>query len=192
MAAMSGYAEAPIPVRWIAGSGNWSNPMNWDIGVVPQNSGDTTYAVVIDSPDPNVVVTLDMSVTLSSLTNAETLCVASGTRTLSATVFNLGYLSATGGTLRLAGSIVSNTGGVIEGKGGVVELTNTTVNGGVLRLTDNANSLIRFSGDMALHSVTWEDQGAGEFQVYRPQLGLWVMECRQDNDWSSMGGCGTA
>ena len=62
---------------------------------------------------------------------------------------------------------VTNGGGMLEAAGGVVELANTTVNGGMLRVTDDANSLIRFSGDVALHGVTWEDPGAGEFQVYR-------------------------
>lgn len=63
-------ASSGLVAHWIGGSGNWSDPTKWDIGVVPNNSGPTSHQVVIDvSGTPTI--TVDQSVTISSLNNAE-------------------------------------------------------------------------------------------------------------------------
>lgn len=64
--------------RWIGGSGSWPDPGNWDIGAVPSNTGNTTYSVSIDSPNSDLTISVDQTVTIDALTNAETLHVASG------------------------------------------------------------------------------------------------------------------
>ena len=103
---------ADVTATWIGGSGDWWEPGNWDIGVVPNNGGGTTYSVVIDLPAADPVVTIDRSgVTINTLTNAETLRVEDGATTVSGDVVNSGVLEATGSaaTFTLAGSVV-NTG----------------------------------------------------------------------------------
>jgi hypothetical protein len=55
---------ASVTAHWIGGSGNWSDPSNWDIGVVPNNSGGTTYAAIVDRPADNPTVVIDQAVTI--------------------------------------------------------------------------------------------------------------------------------
>ena len=89
-----------------------------------------------------------------------------GTTTLTGLVEANGNLEAgPGSTLRFSGATVTNTGHTIRADGGVVELVNSTVNGGSLEATDDANSFVQFSGDVTLNSVPWIDSGAGVFRV---------------------------
>ncbi|MBI2875411.1 MAG: LEPR-XLL domain-containing protein [Candidatus Tectomicrobia bacterium] len=176
-----------LVAHWIGGSGNWSDPTKWDIGVVPNNSGDTMYTVVIDLTDADPVITVDQNVTISGLTNAESMDVQAGTfnvsgavnntgtievvgtsatTTFSNNVINSGTISAAAGILRFASATVSNVGRTITADGGIVEVANSTMNGGTLVATDKANSFVRFSGDVTLNGVPWEDPGTGEFQVH--------------------------
>jgi hypothetical protein len=177
-----------VTAHWIGGSGNWSDPTHWDIGAVPNNSGGTTYAVVIDLPASNPVVTIDQGVTVNSLINTETILVGAGVTTvanqvdnsgviqvtgssagltLSGTVANTGDASAIAGNLRFSSATVANTGRTITADGGTVEIKNSTISGGNLRATDNAASFVQFSGDATLNDVSWEDDGAGMFRVYQ-------------------------
>jgi exo-beta-1,3-glucanase (GH17 family) len=185
--ASSYNSGSAVTARWIGGSGNWSDPTHWDIGVVPNNSGSTSYAVIIDLPSMNVTVTIDQTITVDSLTNAETIVVANGSSTISTsvnnrgtiqltnsnasltvsgTVANTGDISATAGIFRFSNATVSNAGRTITADGGIVEIAGSTHNGGVLRATDNANSFVQFSGDVTLNNVTWVDPGAGVFRIY--------------------------
>ena len=87
--------------------------------------------------------------------------------TLGAAVENQGTLRATnGGILIFSGATVANAGRTITADGGAVQISDSTINGGTLLSTDNGASAVRFSGDGTLNGVTWEDPGAGEFQVY--------------------------
>ena len=158
---------AEIIAHWQGGSGNWSDTSHWDIGVVPNNGGGNTYTVVLDAPDQVLDISVDLAVTISGLTNAETVQVAAGrTLSVSGPVANTGDLIAAGGTLRLTSSTVTNGGRSITADGGIVEVKDSTISGGVLRATDNAASFVRFSGDVTLNGVPWEDAGAGVFQIY--------------------------
>jgi hypothetical protein len=180
--------------RWIGVSGNWSDPANWDIGVVPNNSFEETYSVIIDLPDSNPVITIDEFVEISHLTNAEQIEVQSwgefsvtesldnsGTievidpyagATFSGLITNDGTLSATEGEIQFFNSTVTNTSQKITADGGIVEIKDSTINGGSLLATDNEESFIQFSGDVTLNGVTWEDSGAGEFRVYYSEARL--------------------
>ena len=177
-----------VTAHWIGGSGNWSDPTHWDIGVVPNNSGSTTYSAVIDLPTSSPVITIDQGVTINSLANSETILVGAGLTTvanevnnggviqvvgssagltLSGTVANTGDASAISGSLRFSSATVANTGRTITADGGTVEIASSTINGGSLRATDNAASFVQFSGDVTLNGVPWEDDGAGVFRVYK-------------------------
>lgn len=60
-----------VPAVWIGGVGNWNEPTNWDIGVVPNNDSQlgTTYAVtILGGAASNFSVILNTSVTLDALT----------------------------------------------------------------------------------------------------------------------------
>jgi hypothetical protein len=92
--------------------------------------------------------------------------VQAGTFDVSGSVTNSGTILATAGTLRFSNATVSNVGRTITADRGIVEVANSTINGGSLLTTDNADSFVRFSGDVTLNGVAWEDPGAGELQVY--------------------------
>ena len=153
--------------HWIGGSGNWSDPTHWDIGVVPNNSYSKTYSVVIDLPDSDPVIDVNQSITISGLITSEKIHINSGgTLVTSGDVANTGDLLAVGGTLRFSNATVTNTGHTITADGGIVELKSSTINGGSLLATDNAKSFVQFSGGATLNGVTWEDPGAGQFRIY--------------------------
>jgi hypothetical protein len=139
--------SAQTVVRWVGGSGSWSDTNHWDIGKVPSNAGATTYIAVIDLASDNPVVTVSSPITVSGLVNGETIRIEAN------------------GTLTLSGG-VTNIGATISAEGGVVAINGSTVTGGVLRVSDSASSRVRFSGDVTMNGVTWEDLGAGEFQIY--------------------------
>jgi hypothetical protein len=53
---------------WIGASrGNWNDPANWDLHVVPNNSADHDYRCIRDAPP--VTITVDVPVTVISLTH---------------------------------------------------------------------------------------------------------------------------
>jgi hypothetical protein len=157
---------AEMSAHWIGGTGNWSDPANWDIGVVPNNSGSDTYAVVVDLPGSDPVITVDQAVTVTALTNSETLRFATGSSaitsqfdnsgtiqvtaasaalTLSGTVTNSGNATAVGGTLQFLAATVANAGRTITADGGVVEIADSTITGGLLLATDDPASYMRLT-----------------------------------------------
>ncbi|MBI2928772.1 MAG: hypothetical protein HYY24_24170, partial [Verrucomicrobia bacterium] len=157
---------APTPAHWLGGSGDWSDPAHWDIGVVPNNTGPSTYGVTIEGPAEDLVVTVSKGITVSRIVSTERIQVAGGgTLAVLGILVNAGEIVAAGGTVRLDNTTADNAGGTIVADGGVVEVVNSTINGGVLRATDKATSLVRFSGDVTLNGVPWVDDGAGEFQI---------------------------
>ncbi|MCY2990994.1 MAG: malectin domain-containing carbohydrate-binding protein [Planctomycetota bacterium] len=155
-----------IAAHWIGGDGNWSDPANWDIGVVPNNSGSEIYAVVVDLPGSDPVITVDQAATVTSLTNSETLRFATGSSaitsqldnsgtiqvtdpsaalTLSGTVTNSGIMTAFGGMLQFSAATVANAGRMITADGGLVEIGASTITGGTLIATDDPASCVRFT-----------------------------------------------
>ena len=144
---------AQVTATWIGGSsGNWSVPTNWSTGVVPNNSGGTTYNVIIDNSATTASVQLNGNFTIDALAvNAgDSLTFANASRL---TVVNQG--AGTGsGTINNAGAITINSGGnntdlVIQGDvtlngGGTVTMSNTGANrifgaSGTDRLTNSDN-----------------------------------------------------
>jgi adhesin HecA-like repeat protein len=153
--------------RWVGGSGNWSDTNHWDIGKVPNNAGATTYVAVVDLAGDNPTVSVGAAITISGLVNSETVRVdTSGTLTISGSVTNRGSLVAAAGALRLNSPTVDNSGATIAGEGAAVTITGSTLSGGTLRVSNAAASFVRFSGDVTLNGVTWDDAGDGEFQIY--------------------------
>ena len=118
---------ADLVARWISGNGNWSNPANWNIGVVPNNAGGTNYDVVINAPATNATITMDQSVTVNSLSNADTVVIASGTNAISQWTINSGSIQMTGALaqLTLSGSI--NNPGQMTATTGTLYLTSATL-----------------------------------------------------------------
>ena len=51
--------------HWVGGAGDWSDPTHWDIGVMPNNGGATTYPVFIDVAG-TPTITLDQAVIIST------------------------------------------------------------------------------------------------------------------------------
>jgi hypothetical protein len=109
-----------------------------------------------------------------SVVNDGVVRAAGGKVQLTKAAGNSGTLESTGGgTLEVSGS----TGGRVIADGGTVLLSNVGLTGGSLRATDNAASVVKFSGDVTLNDVTWEDPGAGEFAIdgETRALGQWVI-----------------
>jgi RHS repeat-associated protein len=163
---LSARAAATI-AHWLGGAGDWSDPAHWDIAKVPNNGDGATYEVVLDDPSLDAVITVTQPITISGLTCAERLQVRlGGALNLSGAVANTGVLSATAGALRFNQALVTATGHEIVADGGLVEIINSTINGGVLRATDKATSVVQFSGEVTFNGVPWEDQGAGLFRIF--------------------------
>ena len=162
----TGAALGQTTATWIGGTGLWTEPSNWDGGVVPNNGGGMTYVAEIDVAG-DVVVTLDTTITVTGLILDETLHVTTGgSLTVLNNAVNSGRIAAAGGTIHFSGADVANGSGAILAEGGVVRFTDTEVTGGTLGVTDHSASLVRFSGDVTCTDVPWEDAGAGEFQIH--------------------------
>ncbi|MBK7955889.1 MAG: LEPR-XLL domain-containing protein [Candidatus Accumulibacter sp.] len=112
--------------NWVGGSGNWSDPTHWDIGVVPNNTEDTSYQVVLDV-DGTPTITLDQDVSISSLTNAETLVVAGVSVNVELQTDNSGSIQLLGATAQLNLSGTVDVTGEISATAGTLNLSNATV-----------------------------------------------------------------
>jgi hypothetical protein len=64
-----------VIAQWTGSSGLWSEPSNWDIGVVPNNSDTTNFVVVINPPSSNSTITINQHVTIDSLSNAANIVI---------------------------------------------------------------------------------------------------------------------
>ena len=135
-----------VVAHWIGDSGSWSDPTHWDIGVAPNNSGATTYQAIIDvSGTPTI--TVDQSVTISSLNNAETVIVGAGTTTIAQQTVNSGAIQVTAGTAQLNLSGAINDTGEISATTGILSLSNATLT------ADGSNSRVTANGSATLNSV---------------------------------------
>ena len=145
-------AAASTAAHWVGGSGNWSDPSKWDTGVVPNNAGGNTCLVTIDVADADVVVTVNQAITVSGLSNAETVRVeGGGNLLLSGSVTNAGTIAAVEGTLRLSGATVVNTGHAILADHGAMEINGGTIVGGTITGTNVAGLVV--TADSVLDGV---------------------------------------
>lgn len=90
---------------WIgANSGNWSDPANWNLHAVPNNSADQEYRCIWDAPP--VTITVDVPVTVISLTlwSGGTLNIMSDLHFTDGLSFRPGVITGTG-TLQCDGSL---------------------------------------------------------------------------------------
>ena len=119
-------APAALVAHWIGGSGHWSDPAHWDLGVVPNNGGGNTYTVVIDLPGSAPAVTLDAAISINGLTNSEVLHLTAGASTLSGSLVNTGLIDLTGSaSLNLTGTFTAPTFGSLAANGGTVKISGT-------------------------------------------------------------------
>ena len=158
---LAATAQSPgsqIDATWLGGSGDWTNPSNWDVGVIPNNTMSDTYRVFIDGSLMSLSdVSLNAPVAIDALTAdaGDALRLTDGgTLTLDASV-TPATVSGSGaiGLEASAGqaAIVANAGDV------------TFSGGGTLTLSDNLGNTITGSGAAArLINEDWEISGAGQ------------------------------
>lgn len=84
MVAAGRSLATPVEAVWKGGTGNWNNSASWVGGVVPNNTGDTTYAVTLDgNAAANSLAVLNINASIADLTvTAGNALSISGTRTL--------------------------------------------------------------------------------------------------------------
>ena len=169
--------------KWTnAGGGNWSDPTNWDVGVVPGTGDD----VIIDL-DGTYGVNLDVSASVNTLTlgaasGSQTLVVASNTLTMAgtSTVGANGVLALSGatamltgaGTLSVSGAFIWSQGTVGAGGDIQIETTGTlSLAGGSMllrggRQLNNAGSVVWSAGTLdAGDDVVVTNQVGGTFDI---------------------------
>lgn len=115
-----------VQAHWIGGTGNWSEASNWDIGLVPNNTEQTQYDVVLDVSGEQTV-TLDQDAVIKSLNNAETLVVAGRKLSISQQTTNSGTIQLTGDTAQLSLAGTVNITGSLDAGNGTLNLSNATV-----------------------------------------------------------------
>ncbi|MCB1968699.1 MAG: LEPR-XLL domain-containing protein, partial [Candidatus Accumulibacter sp.] len=128
-AAATASAAAPAAVvlaHWVGGSGNWSDPTNWDIGVAPNNTASESYDVVLDGAG-TPTITLDQDVVIRSLNNAATLLVDGVRATVEQASSLSGVISLDGATAQLTLSGTVDVSGEIQADAGMLNLIDATV-----------------------------------------------------------------
>lgn len=152
----SRIAPATVTAHWTGGSGDWTDPTHWDIGVVPDNVLGTDYNVVLDAGG-TPTITLTSSITVHSLVAHNALLVDGGTLTLD------GGVSTSDATFALRRGSFAVTGGAATFTAtGPTEIDMSSlyaVAGGKLTL---ANATSFDSGaDGYSSSVVFRAEGAG-------------------------------
>ena len=153
---------------WLGGVGNYSNPANWSLGVVPNNGNPVngspaTFTVEIAN-GPNSAVTLDMSPTIdnlsidatNSLTIADneelTVLASTGPGSTTGTIDNAGTIALDSGGKNYTNLVISGAGGTVTlSGGGIVSLGNTTL-----------NQIFGATGSETLTNVNNTIEGGGE------------------------------
>lgn len=139
-------------------NGNWSNPANWDIGVVPINNGGNTYNVIVPaSKTVNFDLLFPVSISAVSIqhtgridmTNSQALNV-SGLSLLSGTLNVRGAGSVFESNSPLAGlsvepRIFASNGGVVRIAAPVYEYSGSALDGTTLLTASGSGSLIDLS-----------------------------------------------
>jgi hypothetical protein len=151
---------------WLGGAGNYSNPANWSLGVVPNNGNlvggqPARFTVEIaNGQHNNSEVTLDINATIDNLaidaTNSLTI-----TDNTSLTVAANTHGGSTAGTITNAGTIMLNSTGdqtsLILG-GGTVTLTG----GGMVTMSNNIQNHISGGSGSILSNLDNTIRGAGQ------------------------------
>ena len=179
--AFAGAVQPPPSDNWIGGaSGEWSNPLNWSLGAVPNSNDDVTISGAVVTFDTSAspttlfglstddATTLDITSGMLTVTNSiqvlgpidngGTFLVPNGTVDLAT---NSGFVEITdGGTLFLPGSF-NNANGDVEASGGsTIQLGNITVIGGTLTTATSADTISVEGTDTAtLDNVTVNNAG---------------------------------
>ncbi|MCK4660028.1 MAG: hypothetical protein KAV82_10950, partial [Phycisphaerae bacterium] len=132
-----GAAQAGTPVAWDGGTGIWSDPNAWNLGLIPNNNGQTYDVTIGLSTDD---VSLDLSVAVDTVANAGTLRLLEG---FSLTLAQPGGLTNTGffsvshsGTSGLFGAFSNSGFAWVES--GTLELNNNVNNSGTIWMGDAA------------------------------------------------------
>jgi YD repeat-containing protein len=145
-ASFGAQPAAVLQARWVGGSGNWSDPTHWDIGVVPNDTATETYEVILDLAD-SPTITIDQDVSVTSLTNSETLVVDGVSLTIAQQTDNSGsiQLAGAGARLNLSGT-VHDTGEILA-SAGTLNLSDATVT------VDGPTAQVTAAGAATLNSV---------------------------------------
>ncbi len=157
---------------WLGGTGNYSNPANWSLGVVPNNGSlvsglPATFTVAITSGQGgNSAVTLDMNATIDNLSidAASSLTIADSE---SLTVAGSAGGDSATGMINNAGKIVLSgnaSGTATLNISGTVTLTG----GGSVTMTDSAWSQIQGTGPGAVLK-----NGASDLAQIRNIIASW-------------------
>jgi hypothetical protein len=109
-------AAGQTVVTWTggAGDGNWSNPLNWNPNVVPNNSGSTLYRVVVPSG-----VTVVVDPTVPATLQIEELVLGTG----SALSLRAGRALTVHGAADIRGSVDASLGGSLIATGAGTQIT---------------------------------------------------------------------
>ena len=125
------WAMEPLSAQAVTwdGGGNgtaWGDPLNWDPNALPVGGDD-----VIIGAAGGITVTINLNVTINSLTSAEAVHLISGTLTIAATSQINNAFTHSGGTLTGTGDVtvtglytwnagtISGTGGTLFANGGM-------------------------------------------------------------------------
>ena len=150
---------------WIGGAGNYSNPANWSLGVVPNNTTQATYSVVIPTSSS---VTLDINPTIDNLTidagssliipNDQSLTVV-GSGSTTGMIDNSGTieLEATSyyASLEASGNVSLTGGGKVTMSNSSGNLIDQATSNSTLT---NVNNTIQGSGDIGNNGLSLNNQ----------------------------------
>ncbi len=142
-------------------NGSWNNTLNWSGAVVPNNSGPTTYDVIINNNVSTVTVQIDtINPTIDTLTiNAGDALNIQDNRSLfivNGTINNAGLLSLTS-----AGNntdLILNIATLLTG-GGTLSLSNRTVNRIYGAGTLTSNNVITGAGQLGINTLSFVNSG---------------------------------
>jgi hypothetical protein len=180
-----GSATAQTTATYIGpNNGNWSNPANWDIGVVPINNGGNTYNVIVPA---NKIVTFDLGTSINvsglSLQSTGRINVNNG-GSVNVIGFTLvaGYISSVGvgsqfnAVSPLAGfsptpQLSATSGGSISIAAPVYQLTGGALDDINLLIADGANSSLNLGGVTLFNDSTETGIFGGSGKLVRASNG---------------------
>lgn len=164
LAAMGGAASADTDSTWNGGIGNWSDPAQWDIAVVPQTG--TNNAIIATGQ-----VTLDASFTIGALTLTGGQINGANNLTVNGPLnWSAGALVDAGTTHALGAMTLDTTGDKILGGRTLISDGVATWNGGNFVtsagavVTNNGTFIASFDGNLQSQGGTTFFNNLGTFQ----------------------------